>query len=113
MAIKKLVVCVQAAPGLPFLSMARKAMRQHVSEHAAEFLFAFLYIAFLFTYNSQRWAGTEFPRFAIPVIPFLLLSLREWIPKPRAVLYSLSVISPVLAASSALGINNVIHALMR
>jgi hypothetical protein len=95
------------------VAMARKGMRQYAFQHAPQFLFAFLYVAFLFTYNSTEWARAEFVRFAIPVIPLLLLSLQEWIPKSRVILWGLGMVSPVLAAASALGIRNVAHILLR
>ena len=88
-------------------SMAGRAFREYVREHLVEGLFAFFYIAFLFTYNSLHWARAEFPRFALPALPFVLLSLRRWIPRSQVLLYSLAVVSGVLAACSAIGIRNV------
>jgi hypothetical protein len=75
----------------------------------AEAACAFLYIALLFTYNSVHSARAEFARSAIPVLPFVLVSLWKWIPKFRAVLYSLAAVSSVLAACSAIGIRNVLR----
>jgi hypothetical protein len=89
------------------VAMARKGFRPYFREHRTECLFAFLYIAFLFTYNSARWARVEFVRFAIPALPFVLISLRGWIPKSRALLYGLGALCSVLAACSAIGIRNI------
>ena len=89
--------------------MAQQAFGKYARDHKAEAAFAFLYIAFLFTYNSVHWARAEFARFAIPVLPFVLVSLWKWIPKFRAVLYSLAAVSSVLAACSAIGIRNVLR----
>jgi len=36
--------------------MAQRAFRKYARDHMAEAAFAFLYIAFLFTYNSVHWA---------------------------------------------------------
>jgi len=93
-----------------FLAMSRKGFRPYVNEHRPEFLFAFSYFVFLFTYNSG-WARAEFPRFVIPLIPFALAALEPWVPKSRIVLYSACVIGSVLAACSAIGIRNVLPAL--
>jgi hypothetical protein len=92
-------------------AMLRTDFRQHLRERPIEFAFAFLYIGFLFSYNSPEWARADFVRFAIPVLPFMLSALSEWIPRDRRILWVLGVVSPVLAAASALGIRNVIHAL--
>lgn len=72
-----------------------------------ELCFAVGYVAFLFCYNSPQWARAEFPRFAIPVLPLSYLSLRRWLPQDRRIVWTLAIISPVLAACSAIGIRNV------
>jgi len=92
-------------------AMARKTFRPYIREHRAECTFAFLYLGFILTYNSVEWARAEFPRFVIPVMPFLLLSFDRWLPRSRCVLYGLCIVSPVLAAFSAIGIRNVLPAL--
>jgi hypothetical protein len=93
------------------LMMAHTSFREYSREHTVEAAFGFLYIVFLFTYNSSQWARAEFVRFAIPVLPLVLLSLCKWIPKSRVILYSLAVLSSALAACSAIGIRNVVHIL--
>jgi hypothetical protein len=93
------------------LLMARKSYRQYIRERPSEAWFAFLYIAFIFTYSSSAWALADFVRFAIPALPFVLLALSDRLPRSRALLYSLSVLSAALAASSAIGVKNVVHAL--
>src|SRR5579859_4450279 len=94
-----------------FWRMTGKAYRQYMMEHLNEFIFAVCYLVFLFCYNSTHWSRAEFPRFVIPVIPFLLLALDRWLPKSRYVLYPLCVASSVLGACSAIGIRNVMAAL--
>lgn len=93
------------------IAMARQDFRQHLREHPAEYMFVAIYIGFLFTYNSAEWARAEFVRFAIPVVPFVLLALSRWIPKDRRLLWAAAIVTPVLAAASALGVRNVIHML--
>jgi hypothetical protein len=92
-------------------TMAKKDFRQYARQNGAEAGFAFLYIGFLLTYNSSQWARAEFVRFAIPVLPFVLVSLAKWRPDDRRVLWVLACVTPILAAASALGIRNVIRVL--
>lgn len=60
-----------------------------------------------------HWARGNFPRFAIPILPFVLLAFRRWIPEDRRVLWGIATVSSVLAACSALGITNVVQVLQR
>ncbi len=89
------------------VTMARRSFRTYIREHPSEAWFALLYIAFIFSYNSSTWARAEIVRFAIPALPFVLLSLSDWLPRSRILLYSLGVLSAALAACSAIGIKNV------
>jgi hypothetical protein len=75
-------------------------------ERRVEWLFAILYLLFLFPYNSTYWAFAEFPRFLIPVIPIVLAVL--WLPRKRVIWIPLALASAVLAARSAIGIHNVL-----
>ena len=92
-------------------AMSGKGFRHYIQAHRAECIFAFCYLIFLFTYNSVVWARAEFPRFVIPVVPFLLLAFDRWLPRSRYILYGLGVVSSVLGACSAIGIRNVLSAL--
>lgn len=88
--------------------MARsRQFRAYCAAHLAEAVFLVLYLCCLFTYNYPVWARSNFARFAIPVLPFVLLALERWIPKDRRILWGIAAISPLLSASSALGIANV------
>jgi len=93
-----------------FAAMSRRGYRSEIGDRMPEFLFAFSYLAFLLTYNSE-WARAEFPRFAIPLVPFVLSALEPWVPKSRPALYTVCVIGSVLAACSAIGIRNVLAVL--
>lgn len=93
------------------VAMFRNDFRTYSREHLAEAIFALLYIAFLFTYNSQTWARADIVRFAIPVLPFVLLSLRDWIPRQRAIVYGMGILCAGLAAFSAIGVPNIFPAL--
>jgi hypothetical protein len=85
--------------------------RDYCRTHAVETLFLVPYLCCLFTYNYPMWARSNFARFAIPILPFVFFALYRWLPKDRRVLWALGVVSPILAASSALGVVNVLHML--
>jgi hypothetical protein len=93
-----------------FFRMGVKLYRERLQKYPYEQIFAVAYLLFLFSYNSLVWARWDFPRFVIPVIPLLLLSFYDWLPKSRYVIYPLCVVSSILSACSAIGINNVIAA---
>lgn len=80
--------------------------RRFAREHRMEAIFAALYLLVLFSYNSPRWNWAEFPRFVVPVIPFLLIALKHWLPKHRAVLWSAGAVSALLAAASAINVRH-------
>ena len=85
--------------------------REYCRAHSVEAFFLVGYLWCLFAYNYPAWARSNFARFAIPVLPFVLLALYRWVPKDRRLLWALGVMMPLLAASSALGIVNVLHRL--
>ena len=83
--------------------------RAYCRAHTVEAAFLVPYLWCMFTYNYPVWARSNFARFAIPILPFVLLALYHWLPKDRRLLWTIAVVSPVLAASSALGVANVVH----
>jgi hypothetical protein len=84
----------------------QKSFRKYSQEHPVEVIFAALYLLAIFSYNLPFWARMSFARFAIPVIPFVLLALKEWIPKDRRLMWGIGLISSGLAAVSAVGLRN-------
>ncbi|HEX3352482.1 MAG TPA: hypothetical protein VHS34_06645 [Terriglobales bacterium] len=92
--------------------IASQAFREYAKTHPVEVIFAGAYLLAICSYNYPYWARGSFPRFAIPVIPLVILALSSWISKSqvlsRVVLWGLGVISPLLAAASALGVRNVL-----
>ncbi len=80
-----------------------RQFRDFARTHAVEILFCALYTGLLFTYNSP-WARVAFPRYAIPIIPFLILAFEPWIPKDRRLLWGFGVFSALLAAAETGGI---------
>jgi hypothetical protein len=91
------------------LLMLRKEFRKYAGEHPYEVVFAISYLVFLFSYNSSFWSYAEFPRFVIPVIPILLVAFGQYSPKRRSVIWTLAVVSSVLAAFSSVGIKHILH----
>lgn len=81
---------------------------QFARSFSVEAVFAAIYLAFLYTYNSSYYARGTFPRFALPILPLVLVALDSWIPKDRRILWIIGFISPILAAASAIGIRNVV-----
>lgn len=94
--------------------MLRSArFREYARNHVVETIFLIPYLWTLYTYNYPHWARGNFARFAIPIIPFVLLALDRWIPRDKRVLWVLGVMSPILAAASAIGISSVAQILRR
>jgi hypothetical protein len=87
--------------------LGTKQFRNYAREHVPEMVFAAPYILSLYCYNYPYWARGSFPRFAIPITPFVFLALWPWLPKDRRLLWALSPVTAVLAACSALGIAHV------
>ena len=88
------------------VAMFRRELREYWRANLAEAVFCGLYLLAIFCYDYLVWARGAFIRFAIPVLPFVFLALLRWLPKDRRVLWCLSVLGPVLAAASAIGIRN-------
>jgi hypothetical protein len=77
-----------------------------------ESIFCVLYLCLLFTYNSP-WARMAFPRYVIPVLPFVFLALKPWLPKDRRLLWGFGLIYAVFAAAETIGILNAREAVRR
>ena len=100
-----------ALSALALFRMGLKWYSEGRPEYPNEQIFAITYLVFLFCYNSLEWARWGFPRFVIPAIPLVLLSIDRWLPKSRYVIYPLCIASSILAAFSAIGIQNVFSTL--
>jgi hypothetical protein len=85
--------------------------RRYAKEHRVEVLFAIPYLLLIFCYNYPVFARSNFSRFVIPALPIVFVALSRWLPRNRGVIWGLGVVMPILAASSALGIRNVMHLL--
>jgi hypothetical protein len=88
------------------VAMFRRDLREYWRANRAEAVFCGLYLLAIFCYDYLLWARGNFMRFSIPVLPFVFFALLRWLPKDRRALWCLSVLAPVLAACSAIGIRN-------
>jgi hypothetical protein len=88
--------------------MFRPAFRRYAAEHPAEVIFSGVYLLAIYSYDYFVWARSNFIRFAIPVLPIIFLALLPYLPKRRAIVWVLAVVTPVLAALSAMGVRNVV-----
>ena len=82
--------------------LSKKSLREYLRKFPVEGSFFTLYLLLLFTYNSY-WARAEFPRFAIPIVPFVILGLLPWIPKDRRLLWAFGLFSAALSAVETVG----------
>jgi Gpi18-like mannosyltransferase len=92
---------------------ATREFRNYAKDHLAETVFAALYLWSLYSYNAPVFARSNFPRFAIPILPLVFLALSRWLPKDRRLLWGLAVVSSALAACSAIGLQNIFSELHR
>jgi hypothetical protein len=91
------VILVSAA-----VILGKKSLRECLRRFPVEGAFFAFYLFLLFTYNSY-WARAEFPRFAIPIVPFVILGLLQWIPKDRRLLWAFGLFSAALSAVETVG----------
>jgi hypothetical protein len=87
-------------------AMFGRDLREYWRANLAEAIFCGFYLLAIFCYDYLAWATGNFLRFSILVLPFVFFALLRWLPKDRRVLWCLSVLAPVLAACSAIGIRN-------
>jgi hypothetical protein len=68
------------------------------TKYQPEALFAATYTVFFLSYNYSQifWF---FSRFMIPVLPLLVFSLRDWIPRDRRVLWGAAAVSALLSSA--------------
>lgn len=88
--------------------MFSKSFRAYAKSYPAEAIFCGMYLLATFSYDYLIWARGTFIRFSIPAVPFVFFALLRILPKDRRVLWCLSIVTPALAAFSAVGIQNVI-----
>jgi hypothetical protein len=97
---------VMALLGAVAMWFPRNRQRLSVSNQP-EALFAVMYILFIVSYNYAEGVAWDLPRFLMPIYPLLLLSLRNWIPKNRLVLWAAAGLSALMASAAMVGFRNV------
>jgi hypothetical protein len=88
------------------LALRTGEFHRYGKDHTAEMVFYVLCGLALYTYDAPGWSRSNFPRFALPLLPWALVFAHRYIPKDRRVIWALAVISPMLAAASAIGIRH-------
>ncbi len=80
--------------------------RRFSAMYQPEALFASIYTLFLLSYNylGVVW---YFSRFLVPIVPLLVFSMRDWIPRDRRVLWGAAVLSALLASAELIHFQNV------
>jgi hypothetical protein len=87
-----------------FVAIRSGELRESAKSHTAETCFVVFYAIALYTYNAPAWSRSNFPRFALPLLPWALVFLRRLLPCDRRFIWVLAVVAPALAAASAIGI---------
>ncbi len=90
----------------------RKGFRDYAVAHPVEAMFAAIYTAFIFSYNSPYWAWHDFPRFALPLLPFALFALIDRLPGDRRLLWGIGFASVVCVVLPVIGVDRVYHVLL-
>lgn len=88
-------------------------LREYAREHTAEACFVLLYAVALYTYNARGWSRSNFPRFALPLLPWALVFLRRYLPTDRRLIWGLAIVTPAVAAASVIGIRQVAEVLFK
>jgi hypothetical protein len=71
------------------------------------FIFTSLQFFLIFTYNSP-WIFHEFPRYSLMILPFVIFSLKDYLPANKMLIFVLIIMSATFNAFSAVGYKNYI-----
>ena len=84
-----------------------RSSRATAASRPVETTFAALYVAFMFSYHAAWWAWLEFPRFAIPILPFAWSAVEPALPKRRWLVWVAAPASGALTAAWLIGFHDV------
>ena len=84
----------------------REARNQVLYQRKVETITVSLYILFFLSYNYSG-VGWYWPRFMIPVLPFLLLPVRRWLPTRSWIIWPAVALSSLLVCSELLKMKTV------
>jgi hypothetical protein len=68
-----------------------KGFRSYAKQYPAEAFFAGIYGLFLLSYNVPYWSWLHFPRFVIPLVPFLILVFIDRFPRDRRIIWAVGL----------------------
>jgi len=74
-----------------------RRFQDYAKTYPAEAIFAATFALFLFSYYSPMWAFYFFPRFVIPLMPFLLLVFLDHLPRDRRILWGVALLSVAMS----------------
>ena len=80
-----------ALAGVIKMAADKRFSKSYANTYPAEAIFAITYALFLFSYNSREWTWQFFPRFAIPLAPFLVSVLLDRLTTDRRVIWSVAL----------------------
>ena len=81
-----------------------ESFQKYNRQYPAEVFFCALYLLFLFTYNAARWWWYIYPRYIIPVLPFLYFALLPWVYKDRRFIWVIGALFSVLGGASSINV---------
>jgi hypothetical protein len=81
-----------------------KLFYNYIQQNPAEVFFCILYLLFIFTYNSARWWWYLYPRYIIPVLPFLYFALLPYVFKDRRFIWVIGTLFAALGGASSINV---------
>jgi len=84
--------------------LKNKVIKVSQRSYPAEYFFFILYLGFIITYSSPSWYWEIYPRYIIPILPILYFAFIPWIYKDKRVIWSISVVSSILAGASSISV---------
>jgi hypothetical protein len=68
-----------------------KRFWSYAKQYPAEAFFAGFFGLFLLSYNVPYWSWLHFPRFAVPLVPFLILVFVDRFPRDRRIIWAVGL----------------------
>jgi hypothetical protein len=88
-----------AAAGLIKMAIDKRFW-SYAKRYPAEAFFAGFYGLFLFSYNVPYWSWLHFPRFVIPLVPFLILVFIDRFPRDRRIIWAVGLFNVMVSVWS-------------
>lgn len=94
-----------------FAMFLGRDLRIYFKKNRYQIFYFFFHLMFLLSYNSGKWSWNQFPRFVIPLLPMIALSLVPLLRYERVVYPLLYGGSLVLSAASSISIYTLLEKL--